>query len=201
MSCVGLILAAGAAERMGQPKQLMRIGSSSMIAMVISAARDAQLEDVIVVSGFDDAAVSTEVGDSARVVHNPDASAGNMSSLLVGMDAVPDADCIVVLLADMPLVSHETISRLHVEMRNSGRSAGWVEYTDGRGHPIALGASAYPEVRRLSGPKALWPFLDTMSADAVVRIVLDDAKPIDVNTADDYERLMRQVESSEAPPD
>lgn len=201
MSCVGLILAAGAAERMGQPKQLMHVGSSSMIARVISAARGALLDDVIVVTGFHEAVVAKEVGDSARVVHNADARLGNMSSLIVGMDAVPDADCIVVLLADMPLVSPEAINRLQVEMHTSGRSAGWVEYTDGKGHPVALGASTYSAVRRLRGRKALWPFLESLSIDAVVSVVVETPKPIDVNTDVDYERLMRQVQRSEELPD
>jgi molybdenum cofactor cytidylyltransferase len=201
VSCAGLILAAGVAARMGQPKPLMRVGSVSMIGSVLSAARDAELDEVVVVTGFHEAVVAKEVGRSARVVHNADASLGNMSSLVVGMDAVPDADCIVVLLADMPLVSPEAINRLHVEMHTSGRSAGWVEYADGRGHPVALGASTYSAVRRLHGRKALWPFLDALSADVVVRVVVDGPKPIDVNTADDYERLMRQVEGSDELPD
>jgi molybdenum cofactor cytidylyltransferase len=186
---------------MGQPKQLMRVGPVSMIGSVLSAVRDAELREVVVVTGFHEADVVQEVGDSARVVHNAEASLGNMSSLIVGMDAVPDADCIVVLLADMPLVSPEAINRLHVEMHTSGRSAGWVEYTDGKGHPVALGASSYAAVRRLRGRKALWPFLESLSTDAVVRVVVEGPKPIDVNTADDYERLMRQVEGSEELPD
>lgn len=194
MGCVGLILAAGAAERMGKPKQLMRVGSGSMITMVISAARAAGMDDLVVVTGFHEAEVVKEVNESARLAHNPDASSGNMSSLLVGMDAVPEAECIVVLVSDMPLVSSEAINRLHTEMHASGRSAGWVEYSDGRGHPIALGASVYPAVRRLSGSKALWPFFDSISDDEVVRIVVDEQKPTDVNTVDDYERLMDQLE-------
>jgi molybdenum cofactor cytidylyltransferase len=192
-ACV--ILAAGEAVRMGRPKPALAFGSSTMVGAVVDAAETAELAPVVVVTGFHELEVSGAVGSVARVVHNPDPGAGNVSSLLVGMDACGDVDGIVLLLGDMPGVNWELIRQLAEGMTESGSRAGWVEYRNGRGHPLALARSVFGDVQSLRGPKALWPFLSSMEpADACV-VRSDEPRPLDVNTPDDYRRLTGQPEA------
>lgn len=189
-----MILAAGAATRMGVPKLVLPFGSTTMIGAVVGAANAADVEPVVVVSGFHDAAVLEAVGHAAPVVHNPRAATGNLSSLLVGLDAVGNADGVVILLADMPRVSASLINDLADGLLASGCVAGWVGYTDGRGHPIALAASAFDDVRTLEGRRPLWDFVDGLGDDEAFVLPVDDSKPIDVNTPEEYERATRQVQ-------
>lgn len=174
---------------MGTPKQVLPFGDTTMVGAVIRAARASHAADVIVVTGFHRDEVEAVVGSSVCVVRNPAPETGNMSSLLVGLEAAGDVDGVVVLVSDMPRVSSSAIDALIDGVSGREAYAGWVEYTDGRGHPIALAGKAFEKVRRLSGPKALWPYLDSLDDDDVFVRKVTDSRPIDVNTPQDYDRL------------
>ncbi len=178
---------------MGAPKPVLPLGSRTMVEAVIDAANAAGLAPVVVVTGFHDRAVSEAVGGAAVVVHNPRAASGNLSSLLVGIDAVDRVDGVIILLADQPQVTATVINDLSNGLLVSGRVAGWVEYSDGRGHPVLLAASAFGDVQRLEGQKPLWAFLDSLREDQAFVLRVDGPKPIDVNTREDYERVTRWV--------
>ena len=177
---------------MGVPKPALPYGSTTMIGAVVDAASSAGLSPVVVVTGFHEDAVTSAVGPAARVVRNPDPGSGNVSSLLVGMEACGEIDGIILLLGDMPGVRRDVIVGLADAMAESGSTAGWVEYRDGRGHPIALGVAAFEAVRSLRGSKALWPFLSAVPHDDACIIEIDEQRPVDVNTPEDYERLSRE---------
>jgi molybdenum cofactor cytidylyltransferase len=176
---------------MGLPKQVLPYRSTTMVGAVVDTAIDAGLAPVIVVTGFHEHAVVVAVGDDALLAHNPNAATGNMSSLLVGLDQVGDAGGVVVLLADMPEVDTEVVVRLADGMSGSSDLAGWVEYSNGRGHPIALARSVFNDVRTLSGPKAIWPFLSSIPEEDAFVVRVDAPRPTDVNTPAEYERITK----------
>jgi molybdenum cofactor cytidylyltransferase len=180
---------------MGLPKPALAFGSSTLVGAVVDAAKAAELSPIVVVAGFHGHEVSGAVGTAARVVHNTDPGAGNVSSLVVGMDACGDVDGIVLLLGDMPGVNSVLIRQLSVGMAESGSRVGWVEYRNGRGHPLALAQSVFGELRSLSGSKALWPFLSSMEPKDTFVVRSEEPRPLDVNTPEDYQRLVGQHES------
>jgi molybdenum cofactor cytidylyltransferase len=184
-----VILAAGEAVRMGVAKPAMPFGDSTMVGAVIDIARSASLDPVVVVTGFHREAVEAAVGDSADTVPNPDPGRGNMSSLLVGLDAVGDTDVTVVLLSDMPLVEPSTVEALCQGLLGSGGLCSWTRYKDGRGHPIALTRAGVEAIGGLSGTKALWPWFDSLADDEWFELIVDGMKPPDINTPDDYHKL------------
>lgn len=180
---------------MGLAKPALAFGSSTLVGTVVDAAKAAELSPIVVVTGFHGREVSDAVGTAARVVHNPNPGAGNVSSLVVGMDACGDVDGIVLLLGDMPSVNSELIRQLSQGMVESGSRVGWVEYCNGRGHPLALAQSVFGELRSLSGSKALWPFLSSMDPKDTFVVRSEEPRPLDVNTPEDYQRLIGQHES------
>lgn len=186
----GVVLAAGEATRMGVPKPALPYGSTTLVGSVVDTGRAAGLAPIVVVTGFHSAEVSEAVGDSAVVAHNAEPKQGNMSSLLVGIDAAGDVEGVVVMLADMPGIDSSAIEDLVHGVARSGAQCGWIEYANGRGHPIALSRSVFRRVRSLSGTKVLWPFLDSLSASDVAALRVNDARPIDVNTQADYDRVL-----------
>ncbi len=191
-----MILAAGESTRMGSPKPTLAYGRTTMVGAAVSAANTAELAPVIVVTGFHGDVVSKAVGGSAQVVHNPHPESGNLSSLLVGLDAAGDVDGAIVLLADMPEVRSEVIADLAVGLIASGGRSGWVEYADGRGHPIALARRTFEDVRTLTGPRPLWPYLASLSEGDRFVLQIDTPQPINVNTPEDYERVTRSSDAT-----
>jgi CTP:molybdopterin cytidylyltransferase MocA len=162
-----------------------------MVGAVVRAVAAADLAPVIVVTGFHGGVVGEAVGASARVVHNPHPESGNLSSLLVGLDALGDVDGAVVVLADMPGVQSEVVAALADGLIESESLGGWVEYADGWGHPLALVRSVFDDVRTLSGPRPLWPFLSSLRDEDTFILHVDSPRPIDVNTPEDHERVTR----------
>ncbi|MCL1601598.1 MAG: nucleotidyltransferase family protein [Actinomycetia bacterium] len=177
---------------MGVAKPAMPVGEGTMVGAVIDVARSAGLDPVVVVTGFHRDEVAEAVGDTASLVHNPEAASGNMSSLLVGLGEIGDADITVVLLSDMPLVEASTIEALCRELVASEAMCGWTQYTDGRGHPIAFAPRGIEAIDTLSGTKALWPFFDSLEDDERYELFVDEARPLDINTPADYQNLTTQ---------
>ncbi len=184
---------------MGEPKQVLPFGDTTMIGAVVDAASRSRLQDLVVVTGFHHRRVEAAVGDRVRIARNPDPGRGNMSSLLVGLDAAGDVDGVVVLLSDMPQVSTGVIDGLIDGISSTGAAAGWVAYADGRGHPVALARAILPDVRRLEGPKALWSFLEGLDPEDVFVLRVGTDKPTDVNTREDYEEALTKRESRTPP--
>jgi molybdenum cofactor cytidylyltransferase len=189
-SCAAVILAAGEAVRMGIAKPAMPFGEGTMVGAVIDIARSAGLDPVVVVSGFHREAVEAAIDGSAEIVRNPEPGRGNMSSLMVGLDAVGDTEAIVVLLSDMPLVEPSTVEALYHGLLESETVCGWTRYKDGRGHPIAFTRDGVDGIGGLSGSKALWPWFDSLDDDEWYELVVDAVKPSDINTRDDYDELV-----------
>ena len=188
---VGVVLAAGASERMGRPKQLLSLGDTTVLGVAVANAAASRLDRVIVVTGAHAADVEAGfVPGRAEVVRNPDFTRGNMSSLLVGVHAAGEAVAVLHLLGDMPDVGTGMIDRF-VDLWETQRPwAAIAAYSDREGHPILLSAGALPALRSLRGPRALWRFLEEAPAGRVDRIAFDHPIPIDVDTPEDYDRLL-----------
>ena len=175
-----VILAAGASSRFGSPKAAVRIGSRTMLGVVVDTAAAAGLSPVIVV-----APSSLGVPDTAVVVRNDAPEQGMSRSLRLGLAAVPpDAGAAVVLLADQPTVEVEFIRGLD----------GWrggtpivATRSDGvLGPPVLLEREAFDRADRVAGDAGL---RDLLRADPTLVTPVDAAPLPDVDTVEDLERI------------
>src|SRR3989441_11823508 len=122
----GLVLAAGASTRLGQPKQLLPFGSTPLLGHVRSQVRAAALDEVVVVIG---AAAAAEVRRidfvGVKLVENPDFGEGCSSSYRTGIGALdPRAEAVAILLGDSPALGYAVIDTRSEERRGGkeGRS-------------------------------------------------------------------------------
>lgn len=188
---VGIVLAAGAAERMGRPKQLLPLAGTTLIDVVVQRALASQLERLIVVTGSSHTAVAAAIAPrEVEIAHNPRYVDGNLSSLGIGAAAAGDAEAVVILLSDMPGVAAETINGM---IETWGRLRPWAavsSYANGEGHPLLLSQAALEHSLTLEGPKALWRMLRLAPHGEVAHVEFDTTMPIDVDTPDDYQDLL-----------
>lgn len=120
-TCLAVVLAAGEGTRMksSRPKVLHEIGGRSMLAHVLSSLTAAGASDVAVVIGPG----REDVGAAARRA-SPDAEIfvqterrGTAHAVLAAREALARGyDDVLVLFADTPLVTPETLSRLRAAL-------------------------------------------------------------------------------------
>ena len=142
-----VVLAAGAAERFGSPKQRVLLGP------VLDRVRASSVEEIVVVAGAHD--VETE----ARLVHCPDWSRGPGASLRCGLDALPsEAEAAIVVLADGPDLAPQAIDRVIEAWQSGDGDVLAASYGGVRGHPVLLGRASWASVPE-EGARGLDPLL------------------------------------------
>src|SRR5688572_30200421 len=179
---------------MGRAKALLphADGHTTFVAHVIRTSRAAGIEHIIVVARSDDEKLKEEVGrEGASVVINSDPDRGQLSSLLVGLEAAErqyHADSIVVMPVDVPLI---TAAGLRILLERAAGDAAPILRAAARGrhgHPVIFKRTVFAELRA-ADPE--------LGAKAVVRAdparvtdveVGDPGVTEDVDTPEDYHR-------------
>lgn len=185
----GLVLAAGASRRLGQPKQLLDFRGRPLLQTVVDSALRAGFGQVVVAIGGAAPEVRTSVDfGAATVVENVHFTTGCSSSIVSALDVVDErADGMVLLLGDQPGVMTGTMDRMIAE--TVGVPLAVCRYRDGRGHPFWFAAQVFDDLRALHGDKAVWKLLES-GRFPVAEVEVDGPVPLDVDTWDDYERLL-----------
>ncbi|WP_327035845.1 nucleotidyltransferase family protein [Micromonospora ureilytica] len=184
----GLLLAAGAGRRYGQPKALVELDGEPLVRRAIRLLRDGGCAPVHVVLG----AGADEVPDlpgAVPVRHDrwPD---GLGSSLLRGLASLPaDVPAAVVVLVDQPLLSPVAVRRVRAAYAD-GAVVAVATYAGRPGHPILLGRQTWPLLSGYAvGDRGARDLLRDRP-DLVVEVPCDDVgSPVDVDTPADLLRL------------
>lgn len=188
----GLVLAAGRSRRFGRPKQLLPFRGSTLLGWVSrTAMKSRALQEVVVVIGGAASEILEAIDfGSARVIRAADFASGCAASYRSGMAAIDArADAIVVLLGDQPGIETRTIDRVVQAWRERRAPIVAASYRGQIGHPMVFSQDLFDTLAGLSGDKAAWKIVDARLKD-VVRVELDQAYPLDVNTPDDYAFLL-----------
>lgn len=118
----GIVLAAGASQRMGRNKLFLEVEGETLLRRAVGRAGSAGLSPVLVVLGYQAERALREVaGMSCQPILNPDYARGINVSLRAGIAAVPQqARAAVVVLGDMPFVTSEMLATLVERFQESG---------------------------------------------------------------------------------
>jgi CTP:molybdopterin cytidylyltransferase MocA len=132
----GVVLAAGAASRFGEPKQRL------LLPGVLARLGEASLDEIVVVSG----AHELDPG-AARLVACPEWERGPGASLRCGLAALSwDTEAAVVCLADGPNLAPRAVERVVDAWRAGEGDVVAASYGGNRGHPVVLGRSTWASV-------------------------------------------------------
>jgi molybdenum cofactor cytidylyltransferase len=189
----GLVLAAGASQRLGRPKQLLPYDGATLLDHTLETARRCPFDQLLCVLGGGADAVREGVDlRGVEVIENHGFEAGCSSSIAASLGAVdPRSEVLVLLLGDQPGVRPESVAAMLAGRGDAPLAA--CRYDDGRGHPLAFARSTFAELGALHGDKGVWRLLDRRSAD-VVDVPVAGRIPIDVDTWDDYQAVLDEAE-------
>jgi molybdenum cofactor cytidylyltransferase len=180
----GLILAAGASERMGFDKALANHHGRSFLETIITRLREASLERLAVVLGHHADQIQQAVDLSGvQVVVNREYHLGQTSSLRAGLRALEsqNLDAIVLCLVDHPTVASSTIRQL-IHGYLESRSAVVVPTFKGRrGHPVILTRELFDSLAALPPGRGANSVVRQYSAQTLAVAVDDPGVVLDIN--------------------
>jgi len=196
-----VVLGAGLGERMregvGQQKQLLAYRGTTLLGEAVAQAEASSLDRVIVVLGAAaDDVEATLTPERATIAYNPDYQRGNLSSLKVGVVAAGDHDAIVHLVGDMPGVGASLIDLVVDAWNQDRRPLAVTRYRDRVAHPFVLAAATTSRLDQLREPKAIWRLIRDSDPADVLEVEAGHDAPIDVDTREDYERLLASERES-----
>lgn len=193
-----VVLAAGKSLRMGEAKQLLRLGHSTVLGRTVESVRAASLDEVVLVLGASAGAIREQLpaavlGD-ARVVVNSEYERGMASSLQIGISGLSSGvDAALIVLGDQPLVRPETLDRIVEEYQQTRAQIVIPMHKGTRGNPVLLDRSLFADAMALEGEVGCRAIFGKR-ADGIVYVEVDDPGILlDIDRRDDYERLQRLV--------
>jgi len=198
MFLAGVVLAGGRSVRMGSPKALLDFRGQPFVVRILEALEALEVKTRVVVVGPDAPRIRPALaGHECLIVENADVDGGPIASLRAALRALQPVQPSAALAwpVDLPHVRVTTVERLLEAHRHSSAPAVVPTFAERRGHPVLWGAALFEELlgsdaATQHGARAV---LHAHAADLLAVAVDDPAVIDDLNTPEDYERLVREV--------
>lgn len=187
-----LVLAAGRSSRMGGPNKLLaRFDGVPLVRRTVEIARASSASGVTVVTGHMAEEIAAALdGTGARLLDNPDYADGLSTSLKRGFAAaMADADGVLVLLADQPLLTSGDLDRMIDAFQPAGVGSIVLATDEGRrANPVILSSAFAAAIATIEGDVGARAIVQS-STELVREVEIGRAASLDVDTPD----LMREA--------
>ncbi len=192
-----VVLAAGLSSRMqGLHKLLLPVGGTPAIRRTVSALAGAGPEEIVVVTGFRGRAVMEALdGLPVTFQSNPRYEEGQMTSVAAGVAALA-APCniVMVCLADQVLLEPADYRELVDAFAAMSRGSILIPFFKGqRGNPVVFSASYAAEVISGHINPGCRKLIAEHPDEVVVHEVVHDRYIVDMDTPEDYARILARV--------
>lgn len=188
-----VVLAGGGSTRLGTPKQLLRVGSSSLIRRATKMAIASQCGCTVVVLGASAEECRRDISHlPARIVFNPDWKAGLSSSIRVGLQALVgfnrDVRAVIFTACDQPFVDSDLLNKLTAAYGKHSNPIIACEYSGALGIPALFDQEFFDLLINLNGDSGARSIIQRNLQ--VVSSIPFSRGLVDIDTVRDYERAL-----------
>ena len=187
----GIILAAGASTRFGQPKQLLDWRGEPFVRVVAQTALEAGLSPVLVVTGSNADEVEVKIKDlPVIIIRNKNWQSGQSSSVRAGILAMPaNAGSAIFLLSDQPQITADVLRAL-IEHHTTELYpiVAPLVMMEQRANPVLFDRTTFPDLLKLEGDVGGRAIFSKHPVEYLPWH--DDRLLFDVDKPEDYQRLI-----------
>lgn len=186
-----IILAAGDSTRMGYPKALLPIGEELFLTRILKVSGRIGMAKPIIILGRSADRIERAIHDwPVEIRINPDPDRGQLSSIQIGLSAVPpESHAAMIWPVDHPAVSEDLVRRLAQLFIDKGSLISCPEYGGRRGHPAIFHRAFFAELMDVplaEGPKKI---ISSRKSETSLLPTSESAVVQDIDTPADYENL------------
>jgi molybdenum cofactor cytidylyltransferase len=187
-----IILAAGESGRLGQPKQNLLFQNKTLLQRAIETGLNSKCRPVIVVLGANASVIDPAIQHaSVKIIYNPDWKEGMASSIRTGIKEIEKnkaMDSVLIMLCDQPFVDLALVNDMLRKQQETGKAIIACSYKATIGVPVLFSRSLFAELLLLKGHEGAKTILKDHPHDMIT--IQFDKGNIDIDTMDDYERLI-----------
>lgn len=192
----GVVLAAGGSARLGKPKQFLDWHGKSFVSAVAEVALSSGLSPVLVITGAEHDDIVTELsGLPVEVVHNPDWEQGQSASVRTAVENLPQGPdtevmAALFLLVDQPQIPVSLVQALTDLYAKTLSPITAPLVDDRRGNPVLFDRATFGALQDTVGDAGGRQIFSRFPVKYLTW--LDFGARLDVDTAEDYEKLLRR---------
>ena len=195
-----IILAAGKASRMGEPKALLTYNERSFLLNTYHIAQSVHPTGIVTVLGhyYDQMSAHCNT-QKIPFVLNEAYENGMSSSIQCGLSYLlshfPQINMVLILLADQPKINTEHISALLHKIRSSKYLMVCTAYSSTYGVPAVFKKEYFHELLALKGEKGAKNLIEKGVLNHKNTVLCEDGN-MDIDTPEDYKKLHAEKEIS-----
>jgi len=184
-----IILAAGESSRLGRPKQNLLFNGQTLLQLAVQSGKESACNNIIVVLGANSEEIVPIPGTIALCNRNwKEGMASSIRTAMVEVHNCMNIDKVIIMLCDQPFVSAALLNALIDKQTESKQPIVACAYNNTTGVPVLFDRSLFAELLLLQGQEGAKTILKNHASD--IAIVPFEKGNIDVDTMDDYERLI-----------
>ena len=194
----GLLLAAGGSYRLNSPKQLVKISGNYLINHMIQIIRDGRISDIFVVLGAFDEKIKSKINDrDVVIIHNKEWEEGIHTSIKSGIKEILNKQlykAVIIFVVDQPFLTSEIIKKQIQEFDRISPKVIAVRVNGEQVNPVLFARDTFEELVHLkkgqSGKNVIQNYpVHWVDSD-------NQLLQIDIDTQDDYRKVLVQLTSS-----
>jgi len=192
---VCLLLAAGSSSRMGKPKMLLAFNGKTFLQHAIDEIKNSNTSGLIVVTGcYHQQLTEILLPQQINFFENKNWEEGMGASIQTGIDYImqqyPATDNIIIAVCDQPYISSSLLNELITAKQKTGKGIIAAAYNNTEGTPVLFDKKYFKELAQLNGQYGAKKIVQQHRND-IMTIDFPEGV-IDIDTAEDYESLLRK---------